>query len=111
MVIKVGPKLDRPTFAAVSCASGQLYLIPFSDFIRYEKLHATTAFSQIVNAPMQAVKGTIQSAQNFTILAGDAAGSLAQNAKGIAGDAIGEAQDFLKKVSVYLCSLLRVHIS
>ena len=81
-----------------------MFLIPFPDFVKYERMHSTSAFSQIVNAPIQAVKGTIQSAQNFTILAGDAAGSLAHNAKGMADDAFGEAQNFMKKViSCILC--------
>jgi hypothetical protein len=96
--IKVGPKLDRPIIAAISNASGQVFILPFPDFVKYEKIHATSAFSQIVSAPIQAVKGTLQTAQNLTIMAGDAAGSLAQNAKGLADDALGEAQNFLKKV-------------
>lgn len=98
VTIKVGPKLDRPTFVAASNFIGQIFLIPFLDFVKFEKMQATTAFANIVSAPIQAVKGTIQSAQNFTILAGDAAGSIAQNARGIAGDAIGEAHEYLKKV-------------
>lgn len=104
VIIKVGPKLDRPIFAAISNLSGQIYLMPFLDFIKFEKMNATTAFAQIVNAPIQAVKGTIQSAQNFTMLAGDAAGSLAHNARGLAGEAIGEAQDFIKKVVIVFLS-------
>jgi hypothetical protein len=97
--IRVGPNADRPILAVASNANGQLFLIPFPDYIKYEKAHSTSTLSQIVNAPIQAVKGTLQQAQNLTILAGDAAGSLAQNAKGLADDAIGEAQNFLKKVT------------
>ena len=96
--IRVGPKLDRPILAAISNSSGHIYLMAFPDFVKFERTNSTSTLAQIVNAPIQAVKGTLQQAQNLTMLAGDAAGSFAQNAKGIADDALGEAQNFLKKV-------------
>jgi hypothetical protein len=97
--IRIGPKHDRPILAVISNATGHMFLIPFPDFIKYERAHPNSALAALVSAPIQAVRGTIAQAQNLSILAGDAAGTLAQSAKGLADDAIGEAQNFLKKMN------------
>lgn len=97
--IRIGPKHDRPILAVISNATGHMFLIPFPDFIKYERAHPNSALAALVSAPIQAVRGTLAQAQNLSILAGDAAGTLAQSAKGLADDAIGEAQNFLKKMN------------
>jgi hypothetical protein len=72
-----------------------LFFKALPDFVRWERTRCPTALQQLVQAPLQAVRGTIHKAQNIGAWTTEQAGTLAQNAKLFADDAIGE----LKKVN------------
>ena len=76
---------------------GELYFKPLPDFIRWEKTRLPSALSQIVNAPLQAVRGTLQQATSFGAWTSEQAGALATNAKSFADETITE----LSKVSSF----------
>lgn len=84
--VRVGPDLNNPTMVCVSTSSGSLYVRALPDFIRWDKTRMQSTLSQIVNAPIQAVRGTLQQAQHLGAVATDAAGVLASNAKSFADE-------------------------
>jgi hypothetical protein len=81
--VRIGPNVSRPAVMTVSTSSGALYIRALPDFIKWEKGIYQSTLSQIVNAPFQAVKGTLQQAH---LVAADAAGVLASNAKSFADE-------------------------
>lgn len=93
--IVLGPNPLAPSLITVCTLSGEMYIIPLLDFIRWEKTRTPSALSQLVSAPIQAVKGTIQQAQNFISSTTETATAIAQNARSFADDALGE----LKKIN------------
>jgi len=95
--IKAGPKEDCPAMLVVSTKSGCVFFRPLPDFLRWEKGSSPSSFSQLVNAPLEAVRGTIQQAQNLSSQLRDNAQSIASNAKSLADDAISEFKRFFKR--------------
>lgn len=89
--ICVGPVRSSPAMICVSTEAGNIYLKAFPDFVKWERNRAPSAFAQLAHVPLQAVKGTLLHAQNWTA---ETAGIFAQNAKSLADDAMTE----LKKV-------------
>ena len=86
--VRVGPSLQTPSIVCVSTSSGALYVRALPDFIRWDRIRSQSTLAQIVNAPMQAVRGTLQQAQHLGAVATDAAGVLASNAKSFADEAL-----------------------
>jgi len=80
-----GPHRDRPSIMCITTESGILYFKAFPDFIKWERNRTPTTLQQLTNVPIQAVKGTIIQAQNWTA---ETAGVLAQNARILADDAL-----------------------
>ena len=95
--VKVGPHELHPAVICASTSMGELYFKPLPDFIRWEKTRLPSALSQIVNAPLQAVRGTLQQATSFGAWTSEQAGALATNAKSFADETITE----LSKVSSF----------
>ena len=93
--ISVGPNRLAPTVICVTTEAGNLYLKALPDFIKWEKQRSPSALAQFAAVPLQAVKGTLIQAQNWTA---ETAGVFAQNAKNLADEALSE----LKKVSRFL---------
>ena len=93
---KLGPRQDMPAVLCITTASGGFYVCALPDFIRWDRVRSQSTLAQLVHAPMAVVRGSLQQAQNFTLLASDGAGQLAQNAKSYADDA-------LAKVAHVLC--------
>jgi hypothetical protein len=83
IAVRIGPNIRRPAVMTVSTSSGALYIRALPDFIKWEKGIYQSTLSQIVNAPFQAVKGTLQQAH---LVAADAAGVIASNAKSFADE-------------------------
>ena len=57
--VRVGPSPDTPSLLCVTSAHGALYVRPLPDFVRWERTRIPSALSQLVNVPIQAVRGTI----------------------------------------------------
>jgi hypothetical protein len=55
----------RPTLFVVCTEGGQILTQPLRDFLYYEKYKAPSALAQMVAAPFNAVKGTVQQAQSI----------------------------------------------
>jgi predicted nucleic acid binding AN1-type Zn finger protein len=83
--ISWGPHRDRPSIMCITTESGILYLKAFPDFMKWERNRIPTTLQQLTNVPIQAVKGTIIQAQNWTA---ETAGVLVQNARILADDAL-----------------------
>lgn len=98
----VGPDPCHPALMCISTSGGELFLRPLPDFLKWERNRAPSALAQLVSRPLQAVKGTLQQAQNLGVWTTEQAESLAQNARLFADDAIGE----LKKVSLEFLTLI-----
>ena len=60
LCVRAGPSPETPSVLCISAASGALYIRPLPDFVRWERTRIPSALSQLVNAPIQAVRGTIQ---------------------------------------------------
>jgi hypothetical protein len=91
IAITVGPDKLAPAVVCFSTEAGNLFVKALPDFIRWEKNRAPSALAQLATVPLQAVKGTLIQAQNWTA---ETAGVFAQNARSLADDALSE----LKKV-------------
>lgn len=96
LCVQLGPNPSAPAVLCASTAMGAIYFRAFPDFIKWERTRTPSALAQFVQAPLQAVRGTIQQAQNLGAWTSEQAGALAQNARSFADDALGE----LKKVCV-----------
>lgn len=101
--ISLGPNRASPTVVCVMTEAGHLYLKALPDFVRWERVRTPSTLQQLASVPMQAVKGTLMQAQNWTA---ETAGVLVQNARSLADDALGE----LRKVRtvITLCSSFNV---
>ena len=95
LCVQLGPDPTHPAIVVVSDSNGDIFLRPLPDFIRWERNRSPSALAQFVSVPMQAVRGTIQQAQNLGAWTSEQAESIAQNARSLADDALGE----LKKVN------------
>jgi hypothetical protein len=91
IAISLGPNRFAPAVVCISTEAGNVFIKAMPDFIKWEKNRSPSAFAQLASVPLQAVKGTLIQAQNWTA---ETAGVFAQNAKTFADDAISE----LKKV-------------
>ena len=87
LAVRIGPNSALPAVVAVTTASGGFYMCALPDFARWDKLRNQSTLAQLVHVPMQVVRGSLQQAQNLSMLASDGAGQLAQNAKSYADDA------------------------
>ena len=96
VAIAVGPNRFAPAIVCISTEAGNVYFKAMPDFIKWEKNRSPSAFAQLASVPLQAVKGTLIQAQNWTA---ETAGVFAQNAKTFADDAMTE----LKKVRDSSC--------
>lgn len=83
--IQVGPDVRFPTLLCIASASGALYVKTLPDFIPWDKARQQSTIAQLVIAPIQAVK---QSAHHLTVVASEAAGNFAANAKQFADDTL-----------------------
>ena len=83
--VSIGPNKAMPSVIVVVTESGRIYIQALPDFIRWERVRMPTALQQLASVPMQAVKGTLMHAQNWTT---ETAGVLAQNARSLADDAL-----------------------
>jgi hypothetical protein len=90
--VSVGPNKAMPAVLCVMTESGRIYLRALPDFVRWERVRMPSTLQQLASVPLQAVKGTLMQAQNWTT---ETAGVLVQNARSLADDALGE----LRKVS------------
>jgi hypothetical protein len=72
--MKVGPNSNFPSVLCVSTSGGGLYIRALPDFIKWDRTRNQSILSQ-------AVKGTFQHAHHLTVVASDAAGMIASNAK------------------------------
>jgi hypothetical protein len=86
LCVRLGPDLVNPTVVCVSTSSGALYVRALPDFIKWDKGRMQSTLAQIVNAPIQAVRGALQTTQHLSAVATDAAGVLASNAKSFADE-------------------------
>ena len=57
--VRAGPSPETPSLLCITSACGALYVRPLPDFVRWERTRIPSALSQLVNAPIQAVRGTI----------------------------------------------------
>lgn len=96
--VSIGPNRAMPAVICVITESGRIYVKALPDFVKWERTRTPSALQQLASVPLQAVKGTLMQAQNWTT---ETAGVLAQNARALADDALGE----LKKVQ-YVVKLL-----
>ncbi len=94
--VSLGPNRAAPAMICVLTESGQMYFYALPDFVKWERTRSLSTLQQLAAAPLQAVKGTIMQAQNWTQ---ETAGVLAQNARSLA--------DELGKVSFicFVCSI------
>lgn len=67
LCVRAGPSPDTPSVLCISAASGALYVRPLPDFVRWERTRIPSALSQLVNAPIQAVRGSIQHVSTVTL--------------------------------------------
>lgn len=86
---KVGPDARFPAMLTVATQGGELYVKSLPDFIRWEKINSPSALSQVVNAPIKAVRTALQNASTLSSTIGENAGVLAHNVKGSMEDALG----------------------
>eukprot|EP00981_Chlorochromonas_danica_P010525 scaffold3255_cov191-Ochromonas_danica.AAC.12 len=94
IAIAVGPNRCAPSMLSLSSESGAVYFKAFPDFVRWEKQRQPSALVQLVNsAPLQAVKGTLLQAHNWTQ---ETAGVIAQNARSLADEAVSELKKLQK---------------
>jgi hypothetical protein len=84
---RLGPDSALPAVLVVTTASGGFYVCALPDFAKWDRSRSQSALSQLVQAPLAAVRGSLQQAQHLSLLASDGAGQLAQNAKSMADDA------------------------
>ena len=84
---------------------GELYVKPLPDFIRWERGRVPSALAQIVNAPLQAVRGTIQQATSLGAWTTEQAGALAHNAKSFADETLSD----MVRTSMYMYSIYISH--
>jgi len=91
--VSIGPNHSAPTVICVVTESGRMYLQPLPDFVRWERIRTPSALQQLASVPLQAVKGTILQAQNWTA---ETAGVFVQNARSLADDALGELRKMNK---------------
>jgi hypothetical protein len=92
--ISVGPSRQSPAVICMTTEAGNVYIKGLPDFIKWERNRSPSALAQLAAVPLQAVKGTILQAQNWTA---ETAGVIAQNARSLADEALTE----LKKVRPY----------
>jgi len=83
----LGPSRAAPALMCIVTESGQMYFHALPDFVKWERTRTLSTLQQLASVPLQAVKGTIMQAQNWTA---ETAGVLAQNARSLADDALGE---------------------
>mmetsp|Transcript_32207 Transcript_32207/g.44173 ORF Transcript_32207/g.44173 Transcript_32207/m.44173 type:complete len:1891 (+) Transcript_32207:3429-9101(+) len=81
LCVRIGPNKQSPAVICVTTESGNIFFRALPDFYKWEKNRTPSALAQLAAVPLQAVKGTIQQAQNWTA---ETAGVLAQNAKSLA---------------------------
>jgi hypothetical protein len=86
--VRLGPNVKCPTVMTISTESGGLYLRSLPDFVKWQRALHQSGFSQIVQAPIQAVKETLNQAQHYSMVASDAATAMASNAKSLAGETL-----------------------
>jgi len=96
--ITIGPNSLAPSLVVITTLSGEIYMLPLLDFIKWEKIRTPSALSQLLVSasaalPLQAVKGTIQQAQNFISSTSETASAIAANARLLADDALGELKN------------------
>lgn len=89
--ISVGPNRSSPAVICATTEAGNVYFKALPDFIKWERNRSPSALAQLASVPLQAVKGTLIQAQNWTA---ETAGVFAQNARSLADEALTE----LKKV-------------
>lgn len=94
IAVAVGPNAAFPALICVTTAAGDVFLKALPDFVKWERFRSPSALAQLANVPLQAVRGTIQQAQNIHVWTTETAGVIAQNARNFADDALEE----LKKV-------------
>lgn len=103
LCVRVGPNEAAPAVLCVSTTMGELYVKPLPDFIRWERGRTPSALAQIVNAPLQAVRGTIQQATSLGAWTTEQANALAHNAKSFADETLSE----MVCIFLYLFSLFQ----
>jgi len=89
LCVRVGPDARRPAMLTVSTLGGELFVKSLPDYIRWEKINSPSALSQVVNAPIKAVRTALQNASTLTSTISENAGVLAHNVKGSVEDALG----------------------
>jgi len=95
--ISVGPDGAAPALLCITTAAGHLFLQALPDYVKWERLSRPSTVAQLVNVPIQAVKGTIMHAQNWTQ---ETAGVLVQNARSLADDALVELRKGMNKSKI-----------
>ena len=88
--VKAGPNAERPAILIISTQAGTVYLRPLPDFVKWERDCNPSAFSQLVSVPLEAVRGTIQSAHSTVTQLQANAQTMAANASRLADDAVSE---------------------
>ena len=88
--VKVGPNPRYPAMLTVSTADGALYVKPLPDYMKWERIVSPSALSQVVNAPIKAVRSALQNASTLSSSVADNAGVFAHNVKDTVDDAIGK---------------------
>jgi hypothetical protein len=91
LTVTIGPNKSFPALIVVTTMSGNMFFKALPDFVKWERGRSPSALAQLASVPLQAVRGSLQQAHNWTA---ETAGVLAQNARVLADDALGE----LKKV-------------
>jgi hypothetical protein len=100
--VAFGPSRGAPAVICVMTEAGHLYLKALPDFVRWERVRMPSTLQQLASVPMQAVKGTLMQAQNWTT---ETAGVLAQNARSLADDAMGELRKVRSRCLVTFCCM------
>jgi hypothetical protein len=95
LTVTIGPNRAFPALIVVTTISGCIFFKALPDFVKWERGRSPSALAQLASVPLQAVRGSLQQAHNWTA---ETAGVLAQNARVLADDAIGE----LKKVFYFI---------
>lgn len=95
LAVRVGPSSALPAVVCVTTASGGFYVCALPDFVRWDKIRSQSTLAQLANVPMQVVRGSLQQAQNLSILASDNAGQFALNAKSYADDAFAKVSSMM----------------
>jgi WD40 repeat protein len=90
--VRVGPNPLKPAVICMTTDAGSIFIRALPDFIKWEKSCNQRTLSQMVQAPLQVLRGTMQQAHDMTMVAGEAAGALAANAKIFADETLSKVR-------------------